>query len=145
MNSMIGKNLPPFKIMQTHSLAKDFGTLAVMGVITFSISSAIYTNVERTAQLSALAQLAQQQALEPHRDSFRPDYQGTDDYDGTSALGLCGDGICENGEDRIVLCPSCAANTPPELCRCQVACEEDCRKDDRQPTEPDHCRQGQFL
>lgn len=126
--------------MQTHSLAKDFGTLAVMGVITFSISSAIYTNVERTAQLSALAQLAQQQALEPHRDSFRPDYQGTDDYDGTSALGLCGDGICENGEDRIVLCPSCAANTPPELCRCQVACEEDCRKDDRQPTEPDHCR-----
>lgn len=38
----------------------------------------------------------------------------------------CGNGICEEGEDKIVLCPGCAPGTPPEECKCQVQCPADC-------------------
>jgi len=131
--------------MQTHSLAKDLGTLAVMGVITFSISSSIYTNVEQRAQLNTLALLAQVQEsnvvcgngiLDRGEECDDGNVNGNDSCDTSCRFSTCGNGVCEQGEDRVVMCPSCTPDTPPEKCRCVMACEQDCRKDDPPPPPP---------
>ncbi|MDA1292612.1 MAG: hypothetical protein O3A81_02430, partial [bacterium] len=47
--------------------------------------------------------------------------------------GLCGNGICEQGEDQM-LCPSCAideSGVPFGNCECTMMCERDCKNDDR--------------